>query len=115
MDRRNNKLIFIVHFLEMEERILVDFRLSKVKITSMLSFINCTMLLNELFTQLKLISRIFVWRIVYFILLIDLLIYSYYWFDNINVFSKPFFCVLGGRFGIQEDIHETKTEAVWHY
>ncbi|XP_073680763.1 serine/threonine-protein kinase Chk1 [Garra rufa] len=29
MDRRNNKLIFIVHFLEMEERILVDFRLSK--------------------------------------------------------------------------------------
>lgn len=30
MDRRNNKLIFIVHFLEMEERILVDFRLSKV-------------------------------------------------------------------------------------
>ncbi|ROL47583.1 Serine/threonine-protein kinase Chk1 [Anabarilius grahami] len=31
MDRRNNKLIFIVHFLEMEERILVDFRLSKLK------------------------------------------------------------------------------------
>lgn len=30
MDRRNNKLIFKVHFLEMEERILVDFRLSKV-------------------------------------------------------------------------------------
>ncbi|XP_042567386.1 serine/threonine-protein kinase Chk1 [Cyprinus carpio] len=29
MDHRNNKLIFIVHFLEMEERILVDFRLSK--------------------------------------------------------------------------------------
>ncbi|XP_059398572.1 serine/threonine-protein kinase Chk1 [Carassius carassius] len=29
MDRRNNKLIFIVHFLEMEEQILVDFRLSK--------------------------------------------------------------------------------------
>lgn len=29
MDRRNNKLIFIVHFLDMEERILVDFRLSK--------------------------------------------------------------------------------------
>ncbi|XP_051534074.1 serine/threonine-protein kinase Chk1 [Myxocyprinus asiaticus] len=29
MDRRNNKLIFKVHFLEMEERILVDFRLSK--------------------------------------------------------------------------------------
>uniref|UniRef100_A0A673KZH9 Serine/threonine-protein kinase CHK1 n=1 Tax=Sinocyclocheilus rhinocerous TaxID=307959 RepID=A0A673KZH9_9TELE len=29
IDRRNNKLIFIVHFLEMEERILVDFRLSK--------------------------------------------------------------------------------------
>ncbi|XP_030638021.1 serine/threonine-protein kinase Chk1 [Chanos chanos] len=29
MDRRNNKLIFKVHFLEMEERILIDFRLSK--------------------------------------------------------------------------------------
>ncbi|XP_076836670.1 serine/threonine-protein kinase Chk1 [Brachyhypopomus gauderio] len=29
MDRRNNKLIFKVQFLEMEERILVDFRLSK--------------------------------------------------------------------------------------
>ncbi|KAG5844553.1 hypothetical protein ANANG_G00163710 [Anguilla anguilla] len=29
MDRRNNKLIFKVHFLEMESRILVDFRLSK--------------------------------------------------------------------------------------
>uniref|UniRef100_A0AAR2LX06 Serine/threonine-protein kinase CHK1 n=1 Tax=Pygocentrus nattereri TaxID=42514 RepID=A0AAR2LX06_PYGNA len=29
MDRRNNKLIFKVHFLEMEEHILVDFRLSK--------------------------------------------------------------------------------------
>ncbi|XP_066502148.1 serine/threonine-protein kinase Chk1 [Hoplias malabaricus] len=29
MDRRNNKLIFKVNFLEMEERILVDFRLSK--------------------------------------------------------------------------------------
>ncbi|KAJ8402153.1 hypothetical protein AAFF_G00370180 [Aldrovandia affinis] len=29
MDRRNNKLIFKVHFLEMGERILVDFRLSK--------------------------------------------------------------------------------------
>uniref|UniRef100_A0A8C9RCH9 Serine/threonine-protein kinase CHK1 n=1 Tax=Scleropages formosus TaxID=113540 RepID=A0A8C9RCH9_SCLFO len=29
MDRRNNKLIFKVHFLEMEEKILVDFRLSK--------------------------------------------------------------------------------------
>ncbi|TRY99636.1 hypothetical protein DNTS_004827 [Danionella cerebrum] len=29
MDRRNNKLIFMVHFLEMEDRILVDFRLSK--------------------------------------------------------------------------------------
>ncbi|XP_041090780.1 serine/threonine-protein kinase Chk1-like [Polyodon spathula] len=28
-DRRNNKLIFKVHLLEMEERILVDFRLSK--------------------------------------------------------------------------------------
>ncbi|MGH0180398.1 UNVERIFIED_CONTAM: hypothetical protein FKN15_012830 [Acipenser sinensis] len=30
-DRRNNKLIFKVHLLEMEERILVDFRLSKVR------------------------------------------------------------------------------------
>lgn len=30
MDRRNNKLIFKIHFLEMEERILVDFRLSRV-------------------------------------------------------------------------------------
>ncbi|KAG9328091.1 hypothetical protein JZ751_016573 [Albula glossodonta] len=29
MDRRNNKLIFKVHFLEMEEKVLVDFRLSK--------------------------------------------------------------------------------------
>uniref|UniRef100_A0A8B9KA75 Serine/threonine-protein kinase Chk1 n=1 Tax=Astyanax mexicanus TaxID=7994 RepID=A0A8B9KA75_ASTMX len=29
LDRRNNKLIFKVHFLEMEERILLDFRLSK--------------------------------------------------------------------------------------
>ncbi|XP_028839915.1 serine/threonine-protein kinase Chk1 [Denticeps clupeoides] len=29
MDRRNNKLIFMVYFLEMEQRILVDFRLSK--------------------------------------------------------------------------------------
>ncbi|KAJ8266614.1 hypothetical protein GJAV_G00132500 [Gymnothorax javanicus] len=29
MDRRNNKLIFMVHFLEMGARILVDFRLSK--------------------------------------------------------------------------------------
>ncbi|KAF4077472.1 hypothetical protein AMELA_G00208510 [Ameiurus melas] len=29
MDRRNNKLIFKIHFLEMEERILVDFRLSR--------------------------------------------------------------------------------------
>ncbi|XP_057216646.1 serine/threonine-protein kinase Chk1 isoform X2 [Triplophysa rosa] len=29
MDHRNNKLIFKVHFLEMEQRILVDFRLSK--------------------------------------------------------------------------------------
>lgn len=29
-DRRNNKLIFKVNLLEMESRILVDFRLSKV-------------------------------------------------------------------------------------
>ncbi|KAK3523931.1 hypothetical protein QTP70_016737 [Hemibagrus guttatus] len=29
LDRRNNKLIFKIHFLEMEERILVDFRLSR--------------------------------------------------------------------------------------
>ncbi|KAL4658601.1 serine/threonine-protein kinase Chk1 [Arapaima gigas] len=29
MDRRNNKLIFKIYFLEMEDKILVDFRLSK--------------------------------------------------------------------------------------
>ncbi|MGH0181986.1 UNVERIFIED_CONTAM: hypothetical protein FKN15_008204 [Acipenser sinensis] len=33
-DRRNNKLIFKVHLLEMEERILVDFRLSKVTVST---------------------------------------------------------------------------------
>lgn len=30
LDKRNNKLIFKVHLLEMNQRVLLDFRLSKV-------------------------------------------------------------------------------------
>lgn len=34
LDKRNNKLIFKVHLLEMDQRVLLDFRLSKVGVPS---------------------------------------------------------------------------------